>query len=82
MPIFYFVPDQEADVLKKPLTAERLLRSLGATGKLAGFRYTVYMIERIQEDPEQLQRITKRLYQETGKNSMFLRHQLNVILER
>lgn len=67
MPIFYFVPDQGDDVLKKPLTAERLLRSLGATGKLAGFRYTVYMIERIQEDPEQLQLITKRLYQETGK---------------
>ena len=50
-----------------PLTAERLLRSLGATGKLAGFRCTVYMIERIQEDPEQLQLITKRLYKETGK---------------
>ena len=46
MPIFYFVPDREADTFKMPLTAERLLRSLGATGKLAGFRCTVYMIER------------------------------------
>ena len=45
----------------------QLLRSLGATGKLAGFRCTVYMIERIQENPEQLQLITKRLYRETGK---------------
>ena len=52
---------------KCPLTAERLLRSLGTTGKLAGFRCTVYMVERIQEDPEQLQLITKRLYKETGK---------------
>ena len=67
MPIFYFVPDREADTFKMPLTAERLLRSLGTTGKLAGFRCTVYMIERIQEDPEQLQLITKRLYRETGK---------------
>ena len=67
MPIFYFVPDREADTFKMPLTAERLLRSLGATGKLAGFRCTVYMIERIQENPEQLQLITKRLYRETGK---------------
>lgn len=67
MPIFYFVPNQEADALKKPLTAERLLRSLGATGKLAGFRCAVYMIERIKEDSEQLQLITKRLYKETGK---------------
>lgn len=32
MPIFYFVPDREADTFKMPLTAERLLRSLGATG--------------------------------------------------
>jgi len=54
MPIFYFVPDREADTFKMPLTAERLLRSLGTTGKLAGFRCTVYMVERIQEDPEQL----------------------------
>ena len=67
MPIFYFVPDREADTFKMPLTAERLLRSLGTTGKLAGFRCTVYMVERIQEDPEQLQLITKRLYKETGK---------------
>ena len=52
------------DVYKRQ---ERLLRSLGTTGKLAGFRCTVYMIERIQEDPEQLQLITKRLYKETGK---------------
>ena len=27
MPIFYFVPDREADTFKMPLTAERLLRS-------------------------------------------------------
>ena len=31
MPIFYFVPDREADTFKMPLTAERLLRSLGAS---------------------------------------------------
>ena len=30
MPIFYFVPDREADTFKMPLTAERLLRSLEA----------------------------------------------------
>lgn len=32
MPIFYFVPDREADTFKMPLTAERLLRSLGPLG--------------------------------------------------
>lgn len=62
----HFVPDREADTFKMPLTAERLPRGLGAT-ELAGFTCTVYMIERIQENPEQLQLITKRLYRETGK---------------
>ena len=61
MPIFYFVPDREADTFKMPLTAERLLRSLGATGKLAGFRCTVYMIERIQENPASVERNLRTL---------------------
>lgn len=37
---------------KKPLDAERLLRLLGATGKLVGFRYTIYMLECIVADPK------------------------------
>lgn len=36
MPIFYFVPDREADTFKA-FDCGALLRSLGATGKLAGF---------------------------------------------
>ena len=77
MPIFYFVPDREADTFKMPLTAERLLRSLGATGKLAGFRCTVYMIERIQENPEQLQLIIEK----PERSSEFRRHRLSAISE-
>ena len=45
MPLFYYVSDSEKDALQKPLDAERLLRMLGASGKLAGFRQTAYMIE-------------------------------------
>ena len=67
MPIFYFVTDQEADCMKRPLDAERLLRGLGVTRKLIGFRCAAYMIERIAKDPDQLQLITKRLYRETAK---------------
>ena len=49
MPLFYYVSDSEKDALQKPLDAERLLRMLGASGKLAGFRQTAYMIEPMVE---------------------------------
>lgn len=48
------------------LDAERLLRRLGCTRKLLGFPYTVYMVERIKEDPEAINLITKRLYHEAA----------------
>lgn len=49
------------------LDAERLLRRLGSTGNLRGFPYTVYMVERIREDPEAIHLITKQLYPETAR---------------
>ena len=62
MPLFYYVSDHEKDAMQKPLDAERLLRMLGASGKLAGFRQAAYMIERVRDNPEYVQLITKRLY--------------------
>ena len=67
MPLFYYVSDHEKDTMQKPLDAERLLRMLGASGKLAGFRQAAYMIERVRENPEYVQLITKRLYRETAQ---------------
>mgnify|MGYP001103246174 CR=1 FL=1 len=52
MPLFYYVSDHEKDAMHKPLDAERLLRMLGASGKLAGFRQAAYMIERVRENPK------------------------------
>ena len=49
MPLFYYVSDHEKDAMHKPLDAERLLRMLGASGKLAGFRQAAYMIEPVRE---------------------------------
>ena len=54
MPLFYYVSDSEKDTLQKPLDAERLLRMLGASGKLAGFRQTAYMIEQARDTPNAL----------------------------
>lgn len=67
MALCFFVADQEKESLERPLDAERLLRCLGATGKLVGFRYVIFMVEQVSEDPERIQLITKRLYPETGR---------------
>ena len=66
MAILFFVPNQEKECLDKPLDAERLLRGLGVTGKLIRFRYTVFMVEQVVEDPDRIQLITKRLYPDTA----------------
>lgn len=50
------------------MDAEELLRSLGATGKLKGFFYTIYMIELVQRDPMATSLITKCLYPEVSKH--------------
>ena len=49
------------------MDAERLLRCLGASGKLAGFPCAAYMVEQVREDPERIRLITKRLYRETAR---------------
>lgn len=49
------------------MDTEGLLRRMGASGRLKGFPYAVYMIERVAQEPEALYLITKRLYPETAK---------------
>ena len=65
MPFVYYVSELEKDV---PLDAERLLRLLGVSGKLSGFYFAVYMLERVQEKPEYVLLITKRLYRQTAQH--------------
>lgn len=66
MPLVYYVPEYEKDAAQAPLDAERLLRLLGVTGKLSGFRYAVYMIEQVRDQPDNVLLITKRLYKQTA----------------
>lgn len=54
--------------MDKPMDAERLLRGLGVTGKLVGFRYTMFMVEQVLEDTNRILLITKRLYPDTGRH--------------
>ena len=51
----------------KPIDAERLLRSLGASGRLIGFRYTVSIVEQLLDAPYERHWLTKCIYPETGK---------------
>ena len=65
MPLVYYVSELEKNVT---LDAERLLRLLGVSGKLSGFYFAVYMLEQVQEKPEYVLLITKRLYKPAGDN--------------
>ena len=68
MPLVYYVPEYERDASQISLNAECLLRLLGASGKLAGFRYAVYMVEQVRDQPENMLLITKRLYMQTAEH--------------
>ena len=68
MPLVYCVPEYEKDSAQTPLDAERLLRLLGVSGKLSGFRYAVYMVEQVRDQPENMVLITKRLYMQTAEH--------------
>lgn len=50
------------------MNAEQLLRNLGATGNLKGFRYAIYMIELVERDPDATTLITKYIYPQTAKH--------------
>ena len=50
------------------MDTEQLLRCLGATGKLKGFSYAIYMIETVKKEPDTTTLITKRLYPEAAKH--------------
>lgn len=63
MPLVCYVSELEKNV---SLDAERLLRLLGVSGKLSGFHFAVYMLEQVQEKPEYVLLITKRLYSQTA----------------
>ncbi|MCX4374148.1 MAG: sporulation initiation factor Spo0A C-terminal domain-containing protein [Dysosmobacter sp.] len=50
------------------MNTEQLLRNLGATGNLKGFRYAVHMIELAEQDPTAVTKVTKYLYPETARH--------------
>ena len=64
VPLVCYVSELEKNV---SLDAERLLRLLGVSGKLSGFHFAVYMLEQVQEKPEYVLLITKRLYSQTAQ---------------
>ena len=61
------VPKADSDGANK-LTTERLLRSLGANGRLTGFNYTVYIVNHLLEEPDSYFFMTKILYPEAAKH--------------
>ena len=62
MPIYVYGKSPLTEESVFPMTAERLLRYLGASRKLIGFRYVEFMVDRVMEHPEEMHLITKCLY--------------------
>lgn len=67
MAIYFYIPAQKEERVESSLNAEQLLRGMGVTRKLVGFRYVVFMVEQVMDDPDRIQLITKRLYPDTGR---------------
>ncbi len=65
MSLVCYVSEQD---MNAPLDADRLLRLLGVSGKLSGFYYAVYMLEQVQQKPDHVLLITKRLYKQTAQH--------------
>lgn len=68
MPIYLFADKQHSGEIEISMTVDRLLRSIGGTRTLVGFRYAEFMIERALQNPDEVQLITKRLYPETARH--------------
>lgn len=47
VPLVCYVSERDVNA---PLDADRLLRLLGASGKLSGFYYAVYMLEQVKQN--------------------------------
>ena len=55
---------------KKPIQPEkiaRLLRSIGASGRLVGFKYVVFIVYMIMQKPDERYWITKCAYPDTAR---------------
>ena len=51
----------------RPEEIAKLLRSIGASGRLVGFNYVVYIVYNILQKPDEHYWITKCAYPDTGK---------------
>lgn len=72
MPIYLFADKQHSGEIEISMTVDCLLRSIGGTRTLVGFRYAEFMIERALQNPDEVQLITKRLYPELLVTMAFL----------
>ena len=52
----------------RPMDTEAMLRSLGVSGSLIGFDYTVYMVDCMVKNNGSKRTVTKALYPETAKH--------------
>ena len=61
------IPLEENSPYEKALNAERLLRSLGATGRYTGYNYLVFIVDMLLEAQDSHYFVTKCIYPDTAK---------------
>lgn len=58
---------EEKEPYRNPINADRLLRSLGISGTLVGFKYIVFIVEDLIKGPNERYYFTKSIYPDTAK---------------
>ena len=64
----YTVESSALGTADRPMDTEAMLRSLGVSGSLIGFDYTVYMVDCMVKNNGYKRTVTKALYPETAKH--------------
>ena len=64
----YTVESSALGTADRPMDTEAMLRSLGVSGSLNGFDYTVYMVDCMVKNNGYKRTVTKALYPETAKH--------------
>ena len=79
------IPKEEHSSYKKAMDAERLLRSLKATGRYTGFDYLIFIVGTLLTTQDSYYFVTKCIYPDTAKqfgvNTASVEHAIRTVVQ-
>ena len=79
------IPKEESSPYEKAMDAERLLRSLGATGRYTGFDYLIFIVDTLLTTQDSHYFVTKCIYPDTAKrfgvNTGSVEHAIRTVVQ-